>query len=152
MDTAVLRNYKIPLILGGISILTIIVSIVLLVKSIQSTQPIRFSSEEASGSALGAAAIRVDVEGAVVHPGVYSLPAGSRVEDALIAAGGLGITADEDIFAKTINRAAKITDGAKLYIPEIGVDQTSHNLQSVVTTSGTSQNGLVSINFASAAD
>jgi DNA uptake protein ComE-like DNA-binding protein len=128
MDTAVLRNYKIPILLGGISLVAIVVSVVLLVKSTQTTEPIRFSSEEASGSALSAGAITVDIEGAVERPGVYTLPAGSRVEDAITAAGGLGNGVDEEIFAKTVNRAAKITDGAKLYIPVIGLDQTSHNL------------------------
>jgi hypothetical protein len=33
--------------------------------------------------------IKVDVDGAVAVPGVYSLPAGSRVENAVLAAGGL---------------------------------------------------------------
>jgi competence protein ComEA len=144
MVEAILRNYKIPILLGGISVFAIVVSIVLLVKSTQTTEPIRFSSEEASGSALGAATITVDVEGAVLRPGVYMLPGGARVEDAITAAGGLGSGVDEELFAKTINRAAKITDGTKLYIPKVGVDQTSH------TVSDT-QNGLISVNFATAA-
>lgn len=144
MVEAILRNYKIPILLGGISVFAIVVSIVLLVKSTQTTEPIRFSSEEASGSALGAATITVDVEGAVLRPGVYTLPGGARVEDAITAAGGLGSDADEELFAQTFNRAAKITDGAKLYIPKLGVDQTSH------TVSDT-QNGLISVNFATAA-
>ena len=88
--------------------------------------------------------ITVDVEGAVINPGVYTLPAGSRVDDALASAGGLGSDVNEELFAKTINRAAKITDGAKLYIPMVGEDQTSHNFS-------TTQNGLVSVNFATIA-
>ncbi|MEN8242264.1 MAG: SLBB domain-containing protein, partial [Chloroflexota bacterium] len=35
------------------------------------------------------APITVDISGAVVHPGVYQLGAGSRVQDAIEAAGGL---------------------------------------------------------------
>ncbi|MCX6794175.1 MAG: ComEA family DNA-binding protein [Candidatus Gottesmanbacteria bacterium] len=150
MDAAaILRNYKIPILLGGISVLAIVVSIVLLVKSTQTADPILFSSvEEASGPASpagGSATLTIDVEGAVELPGVYTLPAGSRVEDAITAAGGLGSDVDEEVFAKTVNRAAKITDGAKLYIPKAGVDQTSNNISD-------SQNGLpVSVNFATAA-
>lgn len=146
MDATILRDYKIPIVLGGISVLSIVVSIVLLVKSTQTAEPIRFSSEEASGSALGAAALTVDVEGAVVHPGVYTLSGGARVEDAIIAAGGLGSDADEELFAKTINRAAKITDGAKLYIPKAGVNQTSH------IPSETQNGSPVSVNFATEAE
>jgi len=142
----IVEKYKLPLILGGISIGAIALSIVLLVKSIQTTEPIRFSSDAgaASGSALGAAVITVDVEGAVNDPGVYTLPAGSRVEDAITAAGGLGSDVDSEAYAKTVNRAQKITDGVKIYIPVIGTDQTSHNISDT-------QNELVSVNFASAA-
>ena len=118
MDVAeVLRNYKTPILLGGISIVSIILSIVLLVKSTQTTTPIQFSSDttEASRSAT----ITVDIEGAVVNPGVYTLPAGSRVEDAIVAAGGLGSGADGDAFAKTMNRAMKLVDGGKIYVPSL---------------------------------
>jgi competence protein ComEA len=143
MDVTVLSNYKIPILLGGISIISIVCSIVLLVKSTQTTAPIEFSSDmpEASGSAV----IMVDVEGAVVNPGIYTLPVDSRVEDALVAAGGTSSDVDEELFAKTINRAAKITDGMKIYVPVIGEDQTSHNLSDT-------QNGPVSVNFATVAE
>ena len=106
--------YKIPILLGAISILAIIVSVVLLVKSTQTQEPILFSSDSVPASR--SAVLTVDVEGAVVVPGIYSLPTGSRVEDAIIAAGGLGSDADTDIFAKTFNRATKLIDGAKLYV------------------------------------
>jgi competence protein ComEA len=138
-----IAKYKVPLMLGGVSVLAIVISIVLLVKSTQTTTPIEFSSDksEASGSAM----LTIDVEGAVASPGVYTLPAGSRVEDAIAAAGGLGPDADEELLAKTVNRAQKMTDGAKIYIPVMDTDQTSHN-------SSVPQNGLVSINFASASE
>lgn len=111
-------TYKIPLVLGAVSIILVALSISLLVKSAQTTTPIRFSEDEvATGSALGASMVAVDVEGAVNHPGLYSLPAGSRIEDAILAAGGLSTKADLAILAKTINRAAKVVDGGKLYIP-----------------------------------
>jgi competence protein ComEA len=148
--------YKLPLLFGGGSVFVIALSLILLVKSIQSTKPIEFSTEknEASGSALGVTSIMVDVEGAVVHPGLYSLAAGARVEDAIVAAGGLAKDVDEALFAKNINRASKIVDGAKLYIPRAGENQTSdnngtsYNINS--SLNGSSQNGaLVNINFAS---
>ena len=45
--------------------------------------------------------IFVDIEGGVLHPGVYELPSGSRVKDVLVRAGGLSETADR-FFVKRI--------------------------------------------------
>jgi competence protein ComEA len=60
--------------------------------------------------------IIVDVAGAVAHPGVYRLAAGSRVADALTAAGGA--TGEADLFA--LNKAAPIRDGQRIYVPRPG--------------------------------
>ncbi len=57
--------------------------------------------------------IEVQVIGGVVRPGVYSLPEGSRVQDAVDAAGGL--LADTD--ASSVNLAAKLQDGQQVQIP-----------------------------------
>ncbi len=59
--------------------------------------------------------IEVHVIGAVVRPGVYSLPEGSRVQDAIEAAGGL--LSDTD--ANNINLAAKVEDGTQLKIGNV---------------------------------
>jgi competence protein ComEA len=61
----------------------------------------------------------IEVSGAVETPGVYKLSVNARVEDALIAAGGISAEADRDWMEKTLNRAAKIIDGQKIYIPRI---------------------------------
>lgn len=61
-------------------------------------------------------AIVVDVVGAVAHPGVVRLPAGARVLDALLAAGGM--TGDADLFA--LNKAAPLRDGMRIYVPRPG--------------------------------
>lgn len=60
--------------------------------------------------------ILVDVVGAIAHPGVVRLSAGSRVIDALIAAGGM--TAEADLFA--LNKAAVLRDGMRIYVPRPG--------------------------------
>jgi competence protein ComEA len=57
--------------------------------------------------------IKVDVKGAVHVPGVYSLPAGSRVADALQAAGGTSQQANLD----SLNLAQKLSDGAFIQVP-----------------------------------
>src|SRR3972149_8341425 len=62
----------------------------------------------------------VEISGAVEKPGVYKLPGGSRVEDLLISAGGISIDADRDWVERGINRAARLTDGQKIYIPKVG--------------------------------
>lgn len=60
--------------------------------------------------------LTVDVSGAVVQPGIYQLPVNSRINDAILAAGGLLTDANLDL----INRAALLKDGMKIYIPAQG--------------------------------
>ncbi|MBX3169832.1 MAG: helix-hairpin-helix domain-containing protein [Candidatus Eremiobacteraeota bacterium] len=60
--------------------------------------------------------IFVDVDGAVVRPGVYRLRVGSRVFDAIASAGGLKGDADR----LQIKMAAKLHDEEKLIVPRIG--------------------------------
>ena len=61
--------------------------------------------------------IVVDIAGAVVKSGVYTLPFDSRLNDLLINCGGLSEKADRDWVEKNLNRAAPLIDGAKIYIP-----------------------------------
>ena len=63
------------------------------------------------------ATIFADIQGAVQNPGVYELPANSRINDLLIRAGGLSASADREWVSKNINLAQKIQDGIKIYIP-----------------------------------
>jgi competence protein ComEA len=57
----------------------------------------------------------VYITGAVVHPGVYSLPRLSRVSNAISAAGGLLPDADQS----AVNLAAKLVDGQKIVVAKI---------------------------------
>ena len=59
--------------------------------------------------------IRVYVCGAVISPCVAELPAGSRVEDALLEAGGFA----PDAAVQAVNLADWIEDGQMLYFPTI---------------------------------
>ena len=65
------------------------------------------------------APIIVHVAGAVVHPGVYSFPAESRVQDAIQAAGG----ALEEADLEALNLAGFLQDGSQLIIPALPIDQ-----------------------------
>jgi competence protein ComEA len=72
----------------------------------------------ASGTAppLAVGSVYVHVAGAVSRPGLYSVAAGSRVADALAAAGG--IAADGD--ASAVNLARVVSDGEQIVVPVIG--------------------------------
>ena len=63
-----------------------------------------------------AALIEVHVAGAVANAGVYTLPTGARVHQALSAAGGA--LADADF--ERINLSAYLADGQRVYMPRIG--------------------------------
>lgn len=65
-----------------------------------------------------AGAVIIHVAGAVALPGVVQLPAGSRVHQAVSAAGGGTPSAD----LNRLNLAAVLTDGQKLYVPQGGED------------------------------
>jgi competence protein ComEA len=56
----------------------------------------------------------IDVAGEVQDPGVYRMPAGSRVNDALVRAGGATARAN----LEAINLAARLSDGQQVVVPE----------------------------------
>lgn len=111
------------------------------------------SDDESSAKSSSAAEVYVDVDGAVVRPGVYRLKDGARVSQAIDAAGGL--TAEADVTG--LNRASKVADGQKIYVPTVGEQQAAAAVggaeSSAATTPGAgSSSGLVNINTASAAE
>jgi competence protein ComEA len=76
-----------------------------------------------TGRALEAGAgprLVVDVEGAVQHPGLIAVPAGSRIGDALRLAGGFAPNADLRAASASLNLAELLGDGAKIIVPELG--------------------------------
>lgn len=64
--------------------------------------------------------IKVDVAAGVINPGVYSLNPDARIQDGLVAAGGLSENADREWVSKNLNLAQRLADGTKIYIPKIG--------------------------------
>lgn len=73
------------------------------------------ASENMTASEPGPVSIYVHICGAVFHPGVYELPAGSRVFAGIEAAGGLLETAYGDY----VNQAEMLWDGEQLVIPTV---------------------------------
>ncbi|HET9946459.1 MAG TPA: helix-hairpin-helix domain-containing protein [Patescibacteria group bacterium] len=104
-------------------------------------------SQPTQGPAVNLLQEKVDIEGSVVSAGVYSLPTTSRVQDALVAAGGLSSTADREWVAKHVNLATKLTDGMKIYIPKQG--ESGSDAISLGTASIDGQNKQTDINSAS---
>ena len=88
--------------------------------------------------------ITVDVKGAVKSPGIYDLPVGSRVNDAVQKAGGLTEQAD----SKSLNLAQKVSDEDLIYVPTKGEEVASQQTASG-TTPSTSKEKKVNLNKAS---
>lgn len=114
-----LSAYKIPLILAGIGVLFLIIAFTLLFRLQNASSEVIFSAAESSPSGKTSTKIRIDVEGAVMGPGVYVLADGDRITQALAVAGGLSGGADRDWISKNLNLAAKLVDGGKIYIPSV---------------------------------
>lgn len=88
--------------------------------------------------------ITVDVKGAVKSPGIYDLPVGSRVNDAVQKAGGLTEQAD----SKSLNLAQKVSDEALVYVSTKGEESASQQAGSG-TASSTNKEKKINLNKAS---
>ncbi len=114
---------------------------------------------DASGLAAGASvapsatdgAVVVEVGGAVARPGVYRLPAGARVGDAVTAAGGYGARVDADLADRLLNLAAIVHDGDEIHVPVRGEPAPGTGAAVGGTApGGTAGTGPVDLNRASA--
>jgi competence protein ComEA len=101
-----------------------------------------FGVPSASALAVASDSVVVDVEGAVQRPGIIELPAGSRVADAVAAAGGYSAQADLAAAAAQVNLAATLRDGQQIVVPVIGT-------ASIGGGSEGGTGGLVDLNTAS---
>ncbi|HEM4138363.1 TPA: helix-hairpin-helix domain-containing protein [Streptococcus suis] len=92
----------------------------------------------------------IDVKGAVEKPGLYTLEAGARVNDAVEAAGGLTSQADP----KSVNLAQKLSDEAVVYVAS--KDENISVVASTTASSAMSQEekstSQVNLNTATEAD
>ncbi len=86
------------------------------------------------------APIMVYVSGSVQQAGLYALPAGSRVNDAIQAAGGLAERADNG----AVNLAGILQDGQQVNVPAIGETQAGGGQTRSINGGG----ALVNINTA----
>ena len=110
----------------------------------------------ASGAEGNGSVVVVHVAGAVHKPGVVSLPQGSRVFQAIEAAGGAAADAAPD----GLNLAEVLSDGVRVYVPTVGEPAATSVVPSSsqagaggavgTTASGTSAGAKININTASA--
>ena len=98
-----------------------------------------------TSSAVESSVITVHVGGEVLHPGVYSLPSGSRVVDAVTAAGGVTAKAYTD----AINLAAPLVDAVQVIVPRKG-SPVARGVSGPVGSQEPEGSALVNINTASA--
>ena len=83
--------------------------------------------------------IFVHVCGEVVHPGVYELKAGSRVYEAVKAAGGMSENAAQNF----LNQAEILEDGQQIYVPS------EEEISDTDSENGRTDDGKVNLNQAS---
>ena len=98
----------------------------------------RNTTTSEQGTPAGQSSIRVHVKGEVNQPGVFQIPADSRVIDAIQAAGGAKEQADVD----QLNLAAVVADGSEVVVPGAGSTAEQSAPEPVA-------NGKININSAS---
>lgn len=142
--------------LVGILLAIIAIGIGVFLWKSKSNQPqavqVLSASDTNSASASATATVILDVAGEVVNPGVYKLPKGARVDDALLLAGGITESGDTNWIEVNLNRAELVRDGMKIYIPP--KPQSSSDYTSNISAAPTNPviKGLIDINSASASE
>jgi competence protein ComEA len=141
--------------LGGAAVLAIIATVLVLGSghgsvAIDAT-PLRSGSTDGIGAAPSVPAERliVDVQGAVVRPGIVELAPGARVGDAIAAAGGYSPRVATDRVGTSLNLAALVRDGDQIVVPSR--DDPSGGPISSAGAGGTA-GGPIDLNRATAAE
>lgn len=110
-------------------------------------------SREAVGTATPSqATFVVEVAGAVVRPGVYTLPVGSRVADAIAEAGGYSTEVDPRAAETKLNLAAKLQDAQLITVPRRGDGAVGSSSSTAAPGKSAVATGPINLNTASAAE
>lgn len=141
LATASTLNRKIMLLL-----FLILVAIGAILIALNSPKPYANASQQQTPQAaestlsISVAENFVHLVGEVANPGIYKLPSGSRLFDAVLAAGGFTELADQS----SVNLAREISDGEQIVVLSAGAGQSIG-----LTGSTTIQAKLISLNRAS---
>ena len=143
-----LRKNAIPIVLGVLGLILVLIGLFSASSRSNHRSNLQFQAQSESKNQASASAtqskITVDIEGAVLMPGVYEIAPGSKVHDVIVASGGISAQADRKWFAKNLNQGATLTDGQKIYIPRVGEEISTAASTSVATSSaGDSTSNLI---------
>lgn len=105
--------------------------------------------EDDAGTSVVSAALSVHVVGEVVSPGLYEVPEGSRVKDAIDAAGGMTADAQQG----SVNLARTLADGEQIVVASKNDSSASvaGSGSSAASSAGGASSAIVNINTADAA-
>lgn len=133
----------------GLAIVAIVAAVILVFAAVRAIDE-RTAPPIVIDNSLVQPGVVIDLRGEVANPGVYELPAGSRLDDAIVAAGGLTEEAD----LTQLNLAQRLQDGTVVTVPGQASASTGAPGDGVSSsgTSGGLQGGLVNLNTASAAE
>ena len=102
--------------------------------------------------------LTAEISGSVIKPGVYKLSGNARIDDLLVLAGGFSGVADRVWTDKYLNRAAKLTDGQKVFIPstnehsEVLSAKNEGGYQTTSSSFSSDSSNMININIASASE
>jgi competence protein ComEA len=116
-------------------------------------EPLPSASGDAALQPAGRSELVVEIVGAVTRPGVYRLPAGTRIGDLVDAAGGYGPRVDVDRASRELNLAALLADGDQVRVPSR--DDAAATVDTTGTGGGAVPGGsgsLVDLNAATSAE
>lgn len=144
MDGDFWQKFKLPIGLSLVGIVLIIGGVV--ASGLNKQKPKDFPKESLVENQK---MISVDVSGAVKAPGVYQLKDSSRIEEAILSAGGFSEDANREYISKYLNMAQKLSDGSKIYVPISGEEAFAPQTG---TVAGTKTGAKVNINTAAQAE
>lgn len=157
------QSATIPWLPIGVAVLGAMVALVTLVLALRPDPGAEIDVPSASGlpgevsiavpSPAEPTEIVVDVGGAVARPGVYRLLPGSRIADAIAAAGGYGGRVDAERADRELNLAAVVHDGEQIHVPvrgEVTGSGAGGSGASDTGTGGGATSGPIDVNHASA--
>ncbi len=138
-----MKHWK--LFLAGILLGLLLSGFVRLIQRPEASQPLTLVTVTPNLTPLPTATvntIRVHVAGAVEQPGVYTLPEGATVQDAIQAASG----EKENSASQNLNLASILTDGQRIYIPSS--EEISQSFESDLRSIEIIDTSLININTA----